>query len=76
VTSSAAFGLAHNGQGNSANALQAGLAGAYLGWVHQRNQFEIGEGVAIHYWWNVIAGIAAIRNGGSAQLINLKIPFN
>jgi uncharacterized protein len=76
AASSAMFGLAHTGQGNSANALQAGLGGAYLGWVQQRNQFEIGEGVAIHYWWNVIAGIAAIRNGGSAQLVSLKLSFN
>jgi hypothetical protein len=76
VGSSAIFGLAHTGQGNTANALQAALAGGYLGWVHQRNDFEVGEGVAIHYWWNVLAGLAAIRNGGSAQLVSLKIPFN
>jgi uncharacterized protein len=76
TASSAIFGLAHTGQGNSANALQAALGGAYLGWVQQRNQFEIGEGVAIHYWWNVIAGIAAIRNGGSAQLVSLRLSFN
>jgi hypothetical protein len=76
AASSTLFGLAHTGTGNSANALQAGLGGAYLGWVHQRNGFEIGEGVAIHYWWNVIAGVAAIRNGGSAQLVSLKLSFN
>jgi uncharacterized protein len=76
ASSSALFGLAHTGQGNTANAFQAALAGAYLGWVHQRNEFEVGEGVAIHYWWNVIAGIAAIRNGGSANLVNLKLSFN
>jgi len=73
--SSAIFGLAHTGQGQAANAIQAGLAGAYLGWVHQRNGFQIGEGVAIHYWVNVIAGIAAIRHGGSAQLVSLSLPF-
>lgn len=73
--SSAIFGLAHTGQGQAANAVQAGLAGAYLGWVHQRNNFQIGEGVAIHYWVNVIAGIAAIRHGGSAQLVSLTLPF-
>jgi hypothetical protein len=73
--SSAIFGLAHTGQGQTANVFQAGLAGAYLGWVQQRNNFQIGEGVAIHYWVNVIAGIAAIRHGGSAQLVSLSIPF-
>ena len=73
--SSAIFGLAHTGAGQTANAVQAGLAGAYLGWVQQRNQFQIGEGVAIHYWVNVISGVAAIRHGGSAQLVSLRIPF-
>lgn len=74
--SSVLFGLAHTGQGDTANALEAGLAGAYLGWVHQRNGFEVGEGVAIHYWINVIAGIAAIRHGGTAPLVSLRVPFN
>ena len=75
LMSSAIFGLAHTGQGNTANALQAGLAGLYLGWVHQRNGFEAAEGVALHYWVNVLAGIGAIRNGGSAQLLNLRFSF-
>ena len=51
------------------------MAGAYLGWMHQRNGFQIGEGVALHYWINVLAGIAAIRNGGSAPLLSLRVPF-
>jgi hypothetical protein len=74
--SSAIFGLAHTGQGNTANALEAGFAGAYLGWVHQRNGFQVGEGVAIHYWINVLAGLSAIKHGGTAPLVSLKIPFN
>jgi len=73
--SSAVFGLAHTGQGNTANVFQAGVAGAYLGWMQQRNGFAIGEGVALHYWINVIAGIAAIRHGGSAQILSISIPF-
>jgi hypothetical protein len=73
--SSAVFGLAHTGQGQTANALQAAAAGLYLGWVHQRNGFEVGEGVAVHYWINVLAGISAIRNGGSAQLILFRTAF-
>jgi len=73
--SSLVFGLAHTGQGQTANAVQAALAGAYLGWVQQRNGFQIGEGVALHYWFNVIAGISAIRNGGSAPLVTLRVPF-
>lgn len=75
LMSSAIFGLAHTGQGNTANALQASLAGLYLGWLHQRNGFQAAEGVALHYWVNVLAGIGAIRNGGSAQLLNLRLSF-
>ena len=73
--SSALFGLAHNGQGDTANILQATVAGAYLGWVHQRDGFQIGEVVALHFWFDLIAGFAAIRHGGSAQLMTLAIPF-
>jgi len=73
--SSLLFGVAHTGQGDTANALQATLAGAYLGWVQQRNGFQIGEGVAIHYWFNVIAGISAIRKGGSATLVSFEMSF-
>ena len=73
--SSLLFGVAHTGQGQTANALQASVAGAYLGWINQRNGFQIGEGVALHYWINVIAGISAIRNGGSAPLLTLRVPF-
>jgi hypothetical protein len=73
--SSLLFGVAHTGQGDTANALQATLAGAYLGWVQQRNGFQIGEGVALHYWFNVIAGISAIRKGGSATLVSFEMSF-
>jgi len=73
--SSLLFGVAHTGQGQTANAVQASIAGAYLGWIQQRNGFEIGEGVALHYWINVLAGIAAIRNGGSAPLLTVSVPF-
>src|SRR5262245_53795374 len=73
--SSVLFGVAHTGQGQTANAVEAAVAGAYLGWVQQRNGFQIGEGVAIHYWINVIAGVAAIRHGGSATLLTFTLPF-
>ena len=73
--SSAIFGLAHTGRGQTANALEATLAGAYLGWVQQKNGFEAGEGVALHYWINVLAGISAIHNGGRAELLHIPLPF-
>jgi hypothetical protein len=75
ASSSLIFGLAHTGQGNTANTLEATIAGAYLGWMNQRNGFQIGEGVALHYWINVLAGISAIRNGGSASLVSFRMSF-
>lgn len=75
IVSSMVFGLSHNGRGQTADALQATAAGLYLGWLHQRNGFEAAEGVARHYWINLLAGIAAIRNGGGAQLVSLSFSF-
>lgn len=75
VISSAIFGLSHTGTGQTANALQATAAGLYLGWLHQRNGYEAAEGAALHYWINVLAGAAAIRNGESAQLVSLHFTF-
>jgi len=75
VTSSVIFGLAHTGQGQTANAIQATAAGFYFGWLHQKNGYAVGEGAALHYWFNVLAGAAAIHNGGSAELLNIQVPF-
>lgn len=75
VTSSVIFGLAHTGQGQTANALQATAAGFYFGWMHQKNGYAVGEGVTLHYWFNVLAGISAIHNGGSAELLHIQLPF-
>jgi len=75
VASSAIFGLAHTGQGQTANALQATAAGFYFGWLHQKNSYQAAEGAALHYWFNVLAGISAIHNGGAAELLHIELPF-
>ena len=75
VWSSVIFGLAHTGQGQTANALQATAAGFYFGWLHQKNGYQAGEGAALHYWFNVLAGISAIHNVGSAELLHIELPF-
>jgi membrane protease YdiL (CAAX protease family) len=69
--SSAAFGLAHIGLPGQANALTAGLFGLYLGWLHQRNGYEIGEGVAIHFWWNFLLSLAMLAEREEARQIVL-----
>lgn len=73
--SSGIFALGHLGRGNQANALEAGLFGAYVGWLQQRNNYAIGEGVAIHFWTNFLAGLTALQHGGRANLIQLGFSF-
>ena len=58
--SSALFGLAHAGLPGQANPGTAALFGLYLGWLHQRNKYEIGEGVAIHFWWNFLLTVSML----------------
>lgn len=65
--SSALFALGHLGEGNQADALTAGVFGAYVGLLQQRNGYAIGEGVAIHFWSNFLAGLTALRHGGPAE---------
>lgn len=61
VSSSVAFGLAHSGQGTQASGLQAGVFGLYLGWLQQRNDYDIRQGVAIHFWWDFLLGLATLQ---------------
>ncbi|MDH3452660.1 MAG: CPBP family intramembrane metalloprotease, partial [Gammaproteobacteria bacterium] len=74
--SSTLFALGHLGQGNQADALTAGIFGAYVGLLQQRNRYAIGEGVAIHFWSNFLAGLTALQHGGSADnLLTFSYPF-
>lgn len=75
VASSVVFGLAHTGQGQSANALRATAAGFYFGWLRQKNGYATGEDVALHHGFNMLAGAAAIHNGGRAELLLIQLPF-
>lgn len=74
--SSTLFALGHLGEGNQADALTAGLFGVYVGLLQQRNGFAIGEGVAIHFWTNFLAGLTALARGGPASdLVTLSFQF-
>ncbi|HEX7926185.1 MAG TPA: CPBP family intramembrane glutamic endopeptidase [bacterium] len=79
ATSSLIFGLAHEGIGSQASIAQASLFGAYLGWLQQRNNYDIGEGVAIHFWWDflVMLGMLKERTNKSqeVQLLNVSLRF-
>lgn len=72
VTSSAIFGLAHEGVGNQATIGAATLFGLYLGWLQQRNGYDIGEGVAVHFWWNFLVSLGALKERrGKEQQVQL-----
>lgn len=73
--SSLIFGLAHTGDGNQADFLAATGIGGYLGWLHQRNGYELGESVAVHYWFNFILAVAEIKHGAVIPLIELNTKF-
>ncbi len=73
--SSGVFAAGHLNQGNQASALEALAFGAYAGYLQQRNGYAIGEGVAIHFWGNFLAGLAAVEHGGSANLVHLGFRF-
>lgn len=73
--SSVVFGLAHTGQGQTATPLAATFAGAYLGWLQQRNGYDLRQGAALHFWFNVLAGIAAIENGGGTEVVRIGLEF-
>lgn len=64
--SSLVFGLGHQGNAGQASALGAGVFGLYVGYLQQLNDYEIGQGVAIHFWWNFLIslGMLARREGG------------
>ena len=57
AASSVLFGLAHSGRGGTAGKAAAGGFGAYLGWLHVRNDYDLGEGVAVHFWWNFLTAV-------------------
>ncbi|MBI4082727.1 MAG: CPBP family intramembrane metalloprotease [Candidatus Lambdaproteobacteria bacterium] len=71
VASSALFGLAHNGQGATAQPAAASLFGLYLGWLQQRNDYRIGQGVAVHYWWNFLTSLALLQRHPSSQQVTI-----
>lgn len=50
------------------------LAGWYLGWLAERNGFDLGENIFIHAWWDVwilTASLIAHRSSGNPVYIQL-----
>lgn len=55
-SSAAIFGLAHSGDGFSANAASAFLFGVYEGYVYQPavEEYDLTTAIAIHAWWDIL----------------------
>ncbi|MCZ6552543.1 MAG: CPBP family intramembrane metalloprotease [SAR324 cluster bacterium] len=71
AASSTAFGAVHIGRAGQATPAVAGLFGAYVGWMQQRNGYRIGEGVALHYWWNVLISLSMLHKRESDRQLTL-----
>jgi membrane protease YdiL (CAAX protease family) len=71
------FAGAHIG-GVSNVPVAQGLLGLYLGWLTQRDDWKIGQAVAIHFWWDVIALSAAMftRHDVPVSLGSFSIPVD
>lgn len=63
AASSLLFGLAHSGRSGTAGIATASGYGVYLGALHVRNDYDLGEGVALHFWWNFLTAVDYLRNG-------------
>lgn len=57
VASSLLFGAAHSGAAGTADYGAATGYGAYLGWLQQHNDYQLGEVVALHFWWDFLIGL-------------------
>lgn len=64
------FGFAHGPKAYPQLAM-----GYYLGWLAEKNQFELGEGIFVHAWWDffVLAG-ELIRQRSLAQPLYVQFP--
>ena len=69
ASSSVLFGLAHSGTGGQATSVGAALFGAYLGYLQQQNGYLIGQGVAIHFWWNFLITVGMLHERTPEQTI-------
>lgn len=60
LSSSLIFGAAHLGN-SLGNAIFATFFGAYLGYLHYKENWDIRQGIAIHFWWDVIIIASTLR---------------
>jgi membrane protease YdiL (CAAX protease family) len=73
TAASTLFGAAHIASDNQAPIAQF-LFGWYVGWVSQRNQWTISEGIFIHAWWDTISFLYDLSDR-SAMKKPLNLPL-
>jgi membrane protease YdiL (CAAX protease family) len=54
ATQAVVFGALHYSSSNQFPIIQT-LLGAYFGWMVRRNDWQLGEAIFMHTWWDVIA---------------------
>jgi len=73
AASSLAFGLAHQGAPGQANIASATLAGMYLGYLQQENDYHIGQSVAIHFWWDFLISLSMLATRKTAEIPYVRL---
>ena len=70
VLSAGLFGVWHIPNNGLGSAIPASLFGAYAGYIYQRNSYDIGEAIALHFWVNFVARtIEFIRDPTSGRYV-------
>jgi membrane protease YdiL (CAAX protease family) len=71
IAQALAFGLAHGGRPYFQTA-----AGYYFGWLTARNNFDIGESIFVHAWWDFwVIGAIYARNRSLVKDYDFKFPL-
>ncbi|MBI3396714.1 MAG: CPBP family intramembrane metalloprotease [Spirochaetia bacterium] len=59
------FGLAHLGNSPTlrpADVIPQLLGGYYLGYLHYKNHWDLGQSIALHFWWDIIAFALEVKS--------------
>lgn len=72
-TTATLFSLAHYSSSNRFPLAQF-LLGGYFGWLTQKNEWQISEGVFIHTWWDVLVFTSVVAKG-SEEMVYLPLGY-
>jgi len=79
LVSSAFFGFSHVYKPTETKywiyGVEATLAGIYLGWVYQRNNYQLEKPIAAHFWFNVLGGTALFLIDPESNPLGIKVNF-